>query len=431
MLPRNLNAKHSALFLNYTTKTSAADLKFGETLESRVLQVFANGRVLVDLKGKPTIAAANVPMKAGTVFLDKVRRSGRQKWLQIIDNNTNSTLGDFERILKKMGFSPDELNKTILKVLAQHKIEPNCYLIKHIHENVQKFKRFVSDQWQLVECVAYLTSINLEINQESIFSAMTLLGSDYMLGEKLEQIRHYIAVSQRNLRTNDVQYLTNTIAKIPLILPGCSTSFMFKPHDSLPISSDGSNLIEEVQSVFHCSLTNWIDILKDARDKLSTSGKAHLRSLSLVDQSIRLAESLKLFCKKRGHDYCTTFLYFQIPVSFENRYSTIEGRIMPSSDLDTGSNVLEFEAIWKSGGQSKAYFKLSNDVTSWDIKVKTANDMLSGMFKREFHELPILKDNESDVSFQIGTDDSFVQENTGDLRWNPNLYVNKEIEVVV
>ena len=137
MLLATDDTPQKGLVVNYDPDIANRDLKLGEIINSKVLRVFANGKILLDLKGTPTIAATTVPLKLGTKFRAKVRKSGRQKWLQIMENNTHSEVyEDLESILREMNLEVTKENLLILQVIIMRKIKPNKGIIQTVPQSV-------------------------------------------------------------------------------------------------------------------------------------------------------------------------------------------------------------------------------------------------------------------------------------------------------
>ena len=423
MIPRIENSGQNGKITDFGLDINSDNLKLGEIIESRVIRVFDNGRILVDLKGNPTIATTTVPLKPGIHFNAKVRRNGRQKWLQILVNDADSdAVKDWEDI---------ELNLLIVQVLLEKKYDLDPELIRTVGEDSKKFSRILSHPRQLVESVVYLTAIGVQVTQPNIYSARTLLGPEYLLGEKLDQIRHYIRASRRrNLFAGDSMQLSATIGKIPLVFPGLANSNIIEL-GLLDVNEEGADQYEKLKLSLVKKIDDWIGILNSVRKTITNSVKLNRRFVDLVEQNIRTAKSLKLVSDVNTSDHSKASFYFQIPIIYENKISTIEGRVNSEVDATLGNKSVTIEAIWRMQGRNAAHFQINSSINFWQATILTNEGPFSSMLD---HEMSHLFDNltlDIDTQFQIQTDAELLQEKGAkDLRWPSAFYQYSSVDLV-
>jgi len=408
-------------------------LRLGEIIDSHVIRVFDNGKILVDLKGTPMVAATTVPLRQGTAFTAVVRRNGSQKWLKILYNGTESRdVGDFDYILQELGLGTDAKHLLVLQVLLKHNYEPNRDLIESVSTLAEKYDSVISDKILLVESVLYLISLGIDVTQKKILYATALLGSNHLLGDRLNQIRHYVKVScRRNLPAKETTGLSSVVDKISLRIPG-AFDHIFKDSELDRRDDDSPTLkLFNALSVGYFDMAEtWIALLTDVRKHVSNLLRINRRSIDLLDQSIRLVYGLVLSGQNMKVNSQNEFFYFQLPIFYGNRISTIEGRVMQKNVVESQPG-LDGEAVWKKQGENIAYFQFSFSEGAWQTIIKTSNLELASIIEREFSDFSSSRQDERS-RLLVECDNQFIANINGfDLRWPLPNRKNHEIDIVI
>jgi len=287
-----------------------------------------------------------------------------------------------------------------------------------------------SDQTLLVESILYLISIGVEITPQKILYATALLGSDNLIGDRLNQIRHYVKVSRRrSLPAKEMAGLSSAVDQISLRIPGVLSSISRESELRGMDTCAAMKLFGELRLNYFQIAKNWIISLSGVKEQISNVMKFNRRSIDLLDQSIRLIKGLLLSDEKaRLHD---KFFYFQFPIFYENRISTIEGRIDKKSEKESGTD-LDMEAIWRRQGENIAYFHLSRSNNLCQADIKSRSEQLASLIKMELADFFTLSDNENETHLSAELDGSFMNKINGlGLMWPLSIRKNQEVDLIV